>query len=82
MHWYARRLSAVLLVLITAIRNNKNNINNFKDSAHFCYCANVLCISGFLWVMPTNTGYLARFKTMRRTQNLASGLGIPNKNWG
>ena len=31
----------------------------FKDSAYFCYCAYVLCISrysGFLWVVPTNTG--------------------------
>ena len=32
---------------------------NFKDGAYFCYCAYVLRIcrySGFLWVVPTNTG--------------------------
>ena len=30
-----------------------------KDGAYFCYCAYVLRImrySGFLWVVPTNTG--------------------------
>ena len=33
-------------------------LTNFKDSAYFCYCACVLCISrcsGFLWVVPTYT---------------------------
>ena len=31
----------------------------FKDGAYYCYCAYVLRIwrySGFLWVVPTNTG--------------------------
>ena len=42
------------------------NIEYFKDGAYFCYCVNVLRISrysGFLWVVPTNTGIcLAGFK--------------------
>ena len=31
----------------------------FKDGTNYCYCAHVLRISGysgFLWVVPTNTG--------------------------
>ena len=34
-----------------------------KDGTHFCYCAYVLRISrysGFLWVVPTNTGIFLR----------------------
>ena len=34
-----------------------------KDGAYFCYCAYVLRIlkySGFLWVVPTNTGIFLR----------------------
>ena len=44
--------------------------NFVKDGANFCYCAYVLRIlrfSGFLWVVPTNTGiFFARFETKRR----------------
>ena len=35
----------------------------FKDGAYYCYCAYVLRIarySGFLWVVPTNTGIFLR----------------------
>ena len=31
-----------------------------KDGAYFCYCACVPRISGFLWVVPTNTGIFLR----------------------
>ena len=34
-----------------------------KDGAYYCYCAYVLHIarySGFLWVVPTNTGIFLR----------------------
>ena len=37
--------------------------NFVKDGANFCYCAYILRIlrfSGFLWVVPTNTGILLR----------------------
>ena len=37
--------------------------NTLKDGSYFCYCAYVLRISrysGFLWVVPTNTGILVR----------------------
>ena len=54
--------------------------------AYFCYCAYVLRISkysGFLWVVPTNTGiFFARLKTMRKKQNLASAFGIHKENGG
>ena len=35
----------------------------YKDGAYYCYCAYVLRIlgySGFLWVVPTNTGIYLR----------------------
>ena len=57
----------------------------FKLGAYFCYYAYVLRISrysGFLRVVPTNTGlYFARFKTMRRKQNLAIALSIQKENF-
>ena len=37
--------------------------NGIKDGAYYCYCAYVLRMarySGFLWVMPTNTGIFLR----------------------
>ena len=36
---------------------------DFKDGAYYCYCPYVLRIlgySGFLWVVPTNTGIFLR----------------------
>ena len=56
-----------------------------KDGAYYCYCAYVLRISrhsGFLWVVPTNTGIFLRGLKPQRKQNLASALGIPKENWG
>ena len=53
-----------------------------KDGAYYCYCACVLRISrlsGFLWVVPTYTPALKRFKTIRRKQDLTSALGIPQE---
>ena len=41
----------------------KHNIRELKDGAYYCYCAYVLRIarySGFLWVVPTNTGIFLR----------------------
>ena len=58
----------------------------FKDGAYFCYCAYVLRISGysgFLWVVPTNTGiFLRGLKNMRKKQNLASALCIQKEHSG
>ena len=43
----------------------------------------ILRYSGFLLVVPANTGiFLQWFKTMRRKQNLPSALGIQKENWG
>ena len=57
-----------------------------KDGVYFCYWAYFLCISrysGFLCVVPTNTGiFFARFYTLQKKQNLASTLGIQKQNWG
>ena len=39
------------------------NKKEIKDGAYYCYCAYVLRISrysGFLWVVPTNTGIFLR----------------------
>ena len=39
------------------------NLSSIKDGAYYCYCAYVLHIarySGFLWVVPTNTGIFLR----------------------
>ena len=50
--------------------------NSSNYSSITCYCAYVLRISrysGFLWDI------FARFKTVRRKQNLASALGIQKK---
>ena len=57
----------------------------FKDGAYFCYCADVLRIrrySGFLWVVPTNTGiFLCGLKLFResRTQQV---LLVSKMNFG
>ena len=40
-----------------------NLLDLVKDGAYYCYCAYVLRISrysGFLWVVPTNTGIILR----------------------
>ena len=33
---------------------------DLKDGAHYCYCASRDIYSGFLWVVPTNTGIFLR----------------------
>ena len=43
--------------------------SHLNDGAYYCYCAYVLCIarySGFLWVVPTNTGIFLRGLTKCR----------------
>ena len=38
-------------------------VMSLKEGAYYCYCAYVLRISkysGFLWVVPTNTGIILR----------------------
>ena len=57
-----------------------------KDGAYFC----LLCIrSAHLVILGFSygwclliQGYFARFKTMRRKQNLSSARGIQKENWG
>ena len=40
-------------------------------------------VLGFpIWVVPSNTGIFACFKTMWRKQNLVGVLGIQKKIWG
>ena len=59
-----------------------------KDGAYFCYCAYVLHIlrySGFLWVMPINTGvFLCGFKLLyaEKAALIVSALGIQKENLG
>ena len=57
-----------------------------KDGAYFCYCAYVLSTSrysGFLWVVPTNTGiFFARFKTRQRKQELGKCSWYPKRKLG
>ena len=60
--------------------SNLSRDRELKDGAYYCYCAYVLRISrfsDFLSAVLTNTGiiFFARFKTMRRKQNLPSALG-------
>ena len=60
--------------------------NSRKERAYFCHCTYVLRISsksGFLWVVPTQTGILLRGLRLRRKQlqNLASAFGIQNENF-
>ena len=51
--------------------------------AYCAYVLRILSYLGFLWVVPINTGiFFARFKTLRRKQNLASALCIQIENLG
>ena len=66
-------------IVIKNVITEIGKIGKFKDSAHFCYCAYVLRIlrySGFLWVVPTNTGIFLCGLKLWRKQNSASSLGI------
>ena len=49
--------------LIWFITSGKSKSKSVKDSAYFCYCTYILQISrysGFLSVVPTNTGIFLR----------------------
>ena len=54
------------------VGSHPSRVDMFKDVAYFCYCAYVLRISrysGFLWVMPINTGiFLGSLKLRRKTR--------------
>ena len=56
----------------------------FKDGAYYCYCAYVLRIarySGFLWVVPTNTGiFLRSLKLYGESRTYQMLLVSQNKN--
>ena len=57
---------------VTIVWDNIPEGKLFNDGAYFCYCAYVMRISrysGFLWVVPTNTGIFLR------------ALGV-KENWG
>ena len=46
----------------------RRRVTPLKDGAYFCYCAYVLCIlrySGFLWLVPANTGIFLRCLKLR-----------------
>ena len=62
------------------------NFAPFKEDAHFCYCAYVLRISrysGFVWVVPTNTGiFLRGLKLCRKSRTLQVLLVSRKKIWG
>ena len=56
-------LNLSYMYCISRLTENINTSKVFKDSAYYCYCAYVLRIarySGFLWVVPTNTGIFLR----------------------
>ena len=57
-----------------------------KDGAYYCYCAYVLRISrysGFLWVVPTNTGiFLRGLKLYGESRNKKMLLVSQKKNGG
>ena len=51
----------VVIVLMLLLVENFRIVTTFKDGAYYCCCAYVLRISrysGFLWVLPTNTGLI------------------------
>ena len=55
-----------------AITSSSCATHTVKDGAYFCYCAYVLRISrysGFLWVVPTNTGiFLCGFNCAEKAE--------------
>ena len=63
-----------------AIVQNQIKPYHIKDGAYYCYCAYIsahLEIFGFPMSGACSDRYIfARFKTMRRKQNLASALEI------
>ena len=68
------------------------NTNCLKDGAYFCYCAYDLLIlrySGFLWVVPTNTGIFLCGESTEKAEKaelsmssrivFIDNLGLPSK---
>ena len=75
-------------------RYDKNNnfkhscylLKSFKDGAYFCYCTYLLRISrysGFLWVVPTNTGiFLRGLLNYAEKAELSKCFQYPERNFG
>ena len=65
---------------------SKSKSKSVKDSAYFCYCAYILHIagySGFLWVVPTNTGiFLRSLKLCGESRTWQVLLVSKKKIWG
>ena len=60
-------------------------VKDFKDGAYYCYCAYVLRIakySGFLWVVPTNTGIFLRGLKLYEESRTYQMLLVPQKKIG
>ena len=56
-----------------------------KDGAYYYFCAYVLRISrysGFLWVVPTNTGMFLRGLKLYREKRNQQMLLVSRKKWG
>ena len=70
----ALRLRLLLPLLALPLCKSKEERSYFKDGAYFCYCAYVLRIlrySGFLRVVPANTGiFLGDLKLRRESRTL------------
>ena len=59
--------------------------SGLKDGAYYCYCAYVLRISrysGFLWVVPTNTGIFSHGLKIYGESKLSKCSWYLKKNWG
>ena len=59
------------------LHNFAQQVNGFKNSVYYCYCTYVLRISrysGFLWVVPTNTGIFLRDLKLRDTTSFPGSL--------
>ena len=67
------------------VLRNKGRKALIKDGAYFCYCAYILHISrysGFLWVVPTNTGiFLCSLKLCGESRTY-QGLLVSRKKIG
>ena len=73
--------------LTSLARQSSDSLSlSIKDGAYFCYCAYVLRISrysGFLWVVPTNTGIFLRGLKLCGESRTEQVLGVSKKKfWG
>ena len=60
-------------------------VGSLKDGAYFCYCAYVLRISrysGFLWVVPTNTGIFLSGLKLCEEAELSKCSWYPKRKFG